>query len=113
MTKRTRILGVLCELWCWLGPFMILSLVIRKTASGRDPFLRVVTAEVLNVQIVWFGMVVLGMVTGGFGWNLAAFYLWLAWIPVCAYSAVVGGIGAVKAWRGEAWRYPVKLRMVA
>jgi len=112
-SRNARILAVLCELWCWLGPLLILGVITRATAARRDPFLRAVTAEVLNLRLVTFALLVLVTVAVAADWNLAAFFLWLAWLPVVAYSYVVGAIGAVKAWRGEAWKYPLNLDVVS
>ena len=95
-----------------LGPLLILGVITLVTAGRRNPFLRAVTTEVVNLQLVTLALVVLVVLAGEAGWNLIAFCLWLVWLPVLGYSYVVGVIGAVKAWRGEAWAYPLNLHLI-
>ncbi len=112
LAARTRMIAVLCELWCSLGPLALIGVISHFTIGRRDTFLRRVTAEVLNLQLVTLITWVLVMAAGGAGWSVAAWFLYLAWIPVALYSYVVGIIGAVRAWRGEAWSYPLNLSVV-
>ena len=45
-------------------------------------------------------------------WDIAG-VLTIAYFEIFAvYAVVVGIVGAVKAWRGETWRYPVNLRLI-
>lgn len=45
-------MAVVCQLWCWLGPLAIGPLVVRFTSARHSAFLRSVTGEVLNLQLV-------------------------------------------------------------
>ena len=38
---------------------------------------------------------------------------WLVFFVVASYGYVVGVIGAVKAWQGVEWAYPVNLHLVS
>ncbi len=111
--RTTRVIAVLCELWCWLGPLLILAAVVRLTAARHDSFLREVTAEVLNLQLAALVPTVLGVAAALVGWNTAAFVLWAVFALIIGYGYVVGVVGAVRAWRGDAWSYPVNLRIVS
>ncbi len=113
---RVRIIAVVCELWAWLGPLMLVGLVIRHTAARRDPFLREVTAEVLNLQLLALVALLILVGVAVLGWELAT---WAVGVTVgvtldviLLYGGVVGIIGAVKAWRGKTWRYPLNLSLV-
>jgi uncharacterized Tic20 family protein len=86
--------------------------ITRATAARRDPFLRTVTAEVINLQVVTLAAWILIALAAAAGWNLAALGVWLLWLPVAVYSYVVGAIGAIRAWRAEAWRYPMNLSLI-
>jgi uncharacterized Tic20 family protein len=112
-TRGTRLIAVFCELSLFLEPLVILVLVIRLTTARRDAFLRTVTAEVLNLLIVhlcYYALTILGAVLR---LDLAVFILWLGWVLVVVYSFVVGIVGAIRAWRGEAWQFPLNLHLVS
>lgn len=110
---KVRALAVVCQLWCWLGPLALIPVVARFTAARRSPHLHQVTGEVLNLQIAALVPGVLCVVAGASGWNLAALALWGCFAVVAMYGYVVGVIGAVRSWRGERWRYPLNLSVVA
>ena len=112
-SRNDRIVAVLCQLWCWLGPFALLAVVIRCTPKGRDPFLRQVTGQVLNLQIAALAPTILCVSFVIAGWNLLALLTWLAFAIVISYGYVIGVVGAVKAWRGADWVYPLNLHLVA
>lgn len=107
-----RIIGVLCELWCWLGPLAVLAVIVRLTAARNDSFLRRVTAEVLNLQVAALIPSASGFVAVALNWWAIAVASWIAFAIVAGYGYVVGAVGAVRAWRGDVWRYPVNLRLV-
>lgn len=108
-----RVLAVVCQLWCWLGPFAVVPVVVRFTAARRSPLLHQVTGEVLNLQIAALVPGVVSGAAGVAGWNLAALVLWACFMVVALYGYVVGVIGAVRSWWGERWRYPLNLSVVA
>lgn len=68
---------MLCQLWCWLGPLLLLAVVVRCTAARHDPFLRQVTGRVLNLHIALLVPTILGLGFVAAGWNLPAFVGWL------------------------------------
>lgn len=94
----------------WVGP-----LVIFLMYKDRDRFVRFHAAEALNGAIaVVIAEIVLailigifGIVTLGVGWALFP----LAGAPALV-QLVFAIIGAVKANQGEAWKYPLNLRLV-
>ncbi len=112
-SKRNRTLAVLCQLWCFLGPILVLALVLRATGiDRRDRLLRVTTAEVLNLQIITLIPVVVSLAALVLGLQLLGIASWLVWIVIVGYGYVVGLVGAIKAWRMEPWSYPVNIRIV-
>ena len=46
------------------------------------------------------------------GWRGIALGLWACFFVVVLYGYVVGVVGAVRAWSGASWRYPVNLHVV-
>ncbi len=106
-------MAVLCQLWIWLpAPISIVGvLVVRRTAARQDPFLRRITGEVLSLILV--GVVIFSLLIVSFvlNWRAAAAVFALVWVAYFVYALIVGVIGAVKAWRGESWSYPVNLRL--
>jgi uncharacterized Tic20 family protein len=111
--RNARIVAVLCQLWCWLGPFALLAVAIRFTTARRDPFLRQVTGQVLNLQIAALAPTLLSVAFGLAGWNLLALTAWLVFAIVIAYGYVIGVIGALRAWQGAEWDYPLNLHIVS
>jgi uncharacterized Tic20 family protein len=96
------------------GLQVILPAVIWCTVARKDAFLRGWATEALNLQVIWVGSFllltwatvktqsgILGILT------ISVFEL------IGLYAVVCGVIGARKAWRGESWRYPFNLRMIA
>lgn len=113
LSSRDRILAAVCQLWCWLGPLAILPLVVRFTSARHSTFLRAVTGEVLNLQLVAAALTVAGVVAILADLDLIAFALWACFATVATYGYICGVIGAVRSWRGDAWRYPVNLHVIA
>jgi uncharacterized Tic20 family protein len=112
-SRNARIVAVLCQLWCWLGPLALLALVIRCTTARRDPFLRQVTGQVLNLQIAALAPTIVGVGFVLAGLNLLALLAWLVYATVVIYGYVIGVVGAVRAWRGVEWAYPLNLHLVS
>lgn len=112
-SRNARIVAVLCQLWCWLGPFALLPIVVRCTTARRDSFLKQVTGEVLNLQIAALAPTILcvGFVLAG--WNRLALLAWLVFALVITYAYVIGVVGAVRSWRGAEWDYPLNLHLVS
>ncbi len=110
-SRNARIVAVICQLWCWLGPLLVVAWVVRLTSARRDPFLRAVTAEVLNLQIVLLPYLV-ATAAAVAGPNLLVVLMYVVWIPLALYGYATGAIGAFAAWKGRAWRYPINLHLV-
>ncbi len=101
---NTKTLVVLAHLGCVLGGF-ILPLVILLVEK-RNPFVRHHAAEALNFQLT---MMIVILVSIPLALVLVGFFTLIAAIVA---NYVFGIMGAVKAGRGEWFRYPVNLRMV-
>ena len=112
-SRNARIVAVVCQLWCWLGPLLIVTWVVRLTSARHDPFLRAVTGEVFNLQLVVLPYLVVATVVAAAGLNLLFWLMYVVWLALVLYAYVTGAIGAVQAWKGRAWRYPVNLHVVA
>lgn len=108
-----RTLAVVCQLWCWLGPLAIVPLVVRFTSARHSTFLRAVTGEVLNLQLVVAALAGGGVGAILAGLDLIALSLWACFAIVATYGYIVGVIAAVRAWRGHAWLYPVNLHVIS
>jgi len=92
----------------------ILPLVLYLTAGKDDPFIRHHSAESLNMSITYtiayltlFPLFFIGIIV----WPLLL-------VVVPAFFVVIFGhlamaiVAAVKAYRGEWWRYPICIRLV-
>jgi uncharacterized protein len=103
-TSADRAWGMLAHFSAWflsfVGPLLVL------VTKGRSPgFVRQQAAEALNFQLsALLLLIVLGIVTGGFGLLLAPL-LWLAW----GVLVLVGGISSLA---GSPFRYPLTLRLI-
>ena len=99
-----------------LALYFVGPLIIRLTVGRHDDFVRHHSTEALNGQItfalVWnifgIGALALSSATANHAWflllvgNAFAF----AWIIACSI------IGAIRASRGDWWRYPGSIRFV-
>ena len=112
-----RTLAVLCHLGFFLFNIFF-TLVVRATDAGRNPFVRHHATEALNFQLTLLiavaGSSVVALFAAVFGSIEVVFF---ALIPL-GLAIVIGGIvfsiiGAVSAGKGEWYRYPLSLRMVA
>jgi uncharacterized Tic20 family protein len=108
-----RTLAVVCQLWAWLGPLAIVPLVVRFTSARHSTFLRSATGEVLNLQLVAAALTAAIVVAVLADLDFVALCLWACFAIVATYGYIVGVIGAVRAWRGDAWRYPVNLHVIS
>ena len=98
----------------WLGP-----LIIFLVYKDRNRFVRYNAAEALNAAIATIiSVAVLGVVLGIAGTVIGALtfglgtVLWV-FIPLPMFvHAIFAIIGAVKAYQGEWWNYPVNIRLV-
>lgn len=106
-------MAVICQLWCWLGPLLVLPLVVRFTVARRNAFLRAVTGEVLNLQLVAAVPLAAGLLAIRGSAETTALVFWGCLVTVAAYGYVVGFLGAVHAWRGTAWPYPLNVRVIS
>jgi len=96
---------MLCHLLALLFGFLA-PLIIYLVNGDKDPFVRHHAAESLNFQITvtiaFLASIVLMFVLVG-----------LLLLPAVWVTAIVFQIiGAVRANRGEWWRYPINIRMV-
>lgn len=126
---NTKTLAVLAHLGSVFGGF-ILPLVIYLT-SKDDPYVKHHAAEGLNFQltlmavilgvlVLFFGVSVIGAGTASTGSSGAAtgalvggfIVLWVGIMVVSFGGIALGVVGAVKASKGEWWRYPVNIRLV-
>ena len=87
----------------WLGP-----LIIFLVYKDRNRFVRYIAAEALIVEIALaIVFTIITVITFGFGSVLFA----LIGVPALVH-VVFAIIGAVKAYQGEWWNYPVNIRLV-
>lgn len=111
--KSHRVLAVLCQLWCFLGPLLFLSIILRLVRLDRgDPLLRATVTDVLNLQVVALMALIPGVILAVLGFSFLALVFWSIWCVAIGYGYVVGAIGAVRSWRGEVWTYPINLHLV-
>jgi uncharacterized protein len=101
-----KVMAMLAHLLALIGTGFIGPLIIYLVNGDKDPFVRHHAAESLNFQITVIiaviSSVVLMLVVVGF-----------VLLPVVAIGAfVLEIVGAVKAYNGEWWRYPINIRMV-
>ena len=84
----------------WLGP---LVLYLIKKSDPNEAFAASNAKEALNFQITMF-MILVGMMVTVVG-------IFLIFIPMI-YNLVCCIMAAVKASNGQAWRYPLTLRLI-
>lgn len=100
-------MGMLIHL---LGIFtgFLAPLIIWLLKKDEKPFVDDQGKEALNfhlsVLIVGFGLAILSCITLGFGA--------LLYIPLLVVVLIFGIMGTIAANRGEAYRYPVNIRMI-
>ena len=107
-------LAMLAHLGQLVGGFII-PLVLYLTAGRDDPFVRHHAAEALNFSITY---VIAFM--GCFVLFFVGLVLWplLIAVVMAFFALAIGHLallitGAVKAYNGEWWRYPVNIRLVS
>ncbi len=96
--------------------YFVGPLVIRLTVGRDDEFVRHHSTEALNAMITfgifWNVLIgagwVLSVATGSGLWLLTVLPAMLAFV----WIAITSIVGAVKAYRGEWWRYPGSIRLV-
>lgn len=94
----------------WLGfaTSFVGPLVMLVTKGRRSPFVRHQSVEALNFQLTFVLVQLLMVVVVGFTFGLGALLyvpLMIGWIVL----TVAGGIGAAA---GEAFRYPINIRII-
>ena len=109
-----RSLAMLAQLGQIVGGF-ILPLVLYLTAGKDDPFVRHHSAESLNMSITYviaylalFPLFFIGIIV----WPLLLIVVPLFFIVIIGHL-VLSIVAAVKAYRGEWWRYPICIRLVS
>lgn len=107
-----RRLAVLCYLWAFLGPLMILPLVFRWRNRSESRFLDSVTSQVLNLQILFVAALIATSITALVSPAGVQAVIVILFLVCVVYCDVLGVVGAVHAWRGEVFRYPVNLHVV-
>jgi hypothetical protein len=115
--SNDRTLAIIANLGCLLGGF-VLPLVIYLVAEKKDAFVKHWAREALNFQltflVVWFG----GFVAFFFGLvasngSPVALLFFFVLFPAMILNYVWSIMGAIKASRGELWRYPISIRFVS
>lgn len=111
--ERGRALAVFANLG-FVGMWFVLPLVIR--VAGRDnPFVKHHASEALNFQIlfgiIWNAALLPGVLSGS-PFSRGAFIGLAIALSALLANLVLSVVGAVRASRGEGFRYPVNLRLV-
>jgi uncharacterized protein len=109
-------MATLAHLGCLVGGWL-LPLIIYLVNGTKDAYVRHHAAEALNFQITFIityiaAFIVLlagGIATRGLGFFALFPLVFIALI----LNWVFGVVGAVKAYHGEWWRYPVAIRFVS
>jgi uncharacterized protein len=114
-------LSVLSHVGYFVAGF-ILPLIFRLTEGRKNEYVRHHSTEALNFQLTWFAGWVTGFVavfvsliafSDGDGNPTVWFFLiWFGMAALYVTGAVFSVIGAIRAGRGEWWRYPVNIRFV-
>lgn len=100
---------------------VVLALIVRLTEGKRNEFVKHHSSEALNFQLTfmagWICFLVVfigGLSTTSGGDDGDAWFFLLFLVAIAAYltAFVLAIIGAVRASRGEWWRYPVSIRFV-
>jgi uncharacterized protein len=115
-------LAVLSHVGFFVGGF-VLPLIFRLTEGKKNEYVRHHSTEALNFQItltigwiVGFGVLVVSSLTmSTIDGGLAPFLVFpfFGMFALFIGGAVLAVIGAIRASRGEWWRYPVNLRLVS
>jgi uncharacterized Tic20 family protein len=119
-TTTSYVLPVLAHVGFFIAS-CILALVLRLTEGTKDDYLRHHSTEALNFQLTflaaWIGGFVVTVVVAisstsddTAGAVMLLFFALMAVLFVA--GAVLSVMGAVRAGRGERWRYPVSIRFV-
>ena len=113
--RQWGMLAHLSGLAAWMiGLPMVGPLVVYLAKKDEHPFIADQAREALNFNLSWFiYMLVLGLVTFVLIFLIVGFLL----IPVIVALAigwiVLSVIAAIKANNGEAYRYPLTIRMIS
>ena len=101
---------------------VVLPLVIRQTEGKKSEFVRHHSTEALNFQLtflaVWLSgfiaIVTIAVTTSGTDGSVSAFIAlpFVLMFGIFAGGAAMSIVGAVRANRGEWWRYPLSIRFV-
>jgi uncharacterized protein len=102
--SNARTLVLLAHLGCLIGGFITPLVIVN--VEKQDPFVRDQATEALNFQLT---VLIAALISVALAFVLIGFLL----LPIVLVANYVFGImGAVKASRGEWYRYPVSIRMV-
>ena len=106
----------------FVGGF-VLPLIFRLTEGKKNEYVRHHSTEALNFQITFMigwmvgfaVLVVSSLTTSNIDGGPAPFLMFpLLWMfALFVGGAVLAVVGAIRASRGEWWRYPVNLRLVS
>lgn len=110
---KVRAVAVTCNLWCWLGPLAVVSLVAFPWSNGRSDVLRSISARIIDLQIVVVTCSAGWFLAGLAGWVYVMLFLMAIAFGLVLYGYVVGVIAATRVARGEAWLVPVPLRLLS
>lgn len=102
--SNAKTLVMLAHLGCLIGGFITPLVIVN--VEKQDPFVRDQATEALNFQLT---VLIAFLITVPLMFVLIGFLLFPV-VIVCNY--VFGIMGAVKASRGEWYRYPVSIRMI-
>ena len=114
LERRDRRIAALCYLWPFLGPLMVIPIVLRLGRAQRSELLDVSLTEVLNIQMPFVAVWILASAATLMTPTTAqAFVLFAVFAIAASYCYVCGVIGAMRAWQGEVFRYPLNLRLLS
>jgi len=112
LSSTSRVLAVISQL-SMFGCQVVLAAVLRFTIGRHDAYVRGWATQALNLQLAllvpWLALAAIAVQTQ---WGVLGAITVAYFGIVGSYCAVVGIIGAVKAWHGDEWEYPINLLLV-